>query len=154
MNSVHEKVHRVTEAASYHSRIRTGDSGKLSLQGKGTATMRKQKYLGLGAAAAVAIGLTAAIAPAASASTTGPGYLQLCSEGGFGSSIDFVDRGWSTLPVPNGECDSFDVGGDTNETVEVYDDNTNTSIGYTIYNGTTGETIVTTAGPSFYAYNN
>jgi hypothetical protein len=118
--------------------------------------MRKQKYLGLGAAAAVAIGLTAAIAPAASASTTGPGYLQVCSEGGFTTSVVFTDRDDATVgPVPNGDCYSYYVGGDTNETVQVFDDtDTEESLGYTIYNGTTGETIVTTAGPSFYAYNN
>jgi hypothetical protein len=112
-----------------------------------------KKFLWLGAGVVTAASVAGlAIVPAASADA---GALTLCSEGGYTSAVVFPDRGdYSTVGIPNGQCYTFDNwAGTTNEEADVYDRGTNQYIGSTIYNGSVGETIVTTAGPSFYAYN-
>jgi hypothetical protein len=97
-------------------------------------------------------GLATAVVPAVSASASS-GVLTLCSEGGYPSYAVFPGRGGlSTYVIPNGQCYSTYLGGTTNEEVDVYANNWQ-YIGSTIYNGSVGETIVTIAGPSFYAYN-
>jgi hypothetical protein len=138
--------------------------------------VQKWKTLGLSTAAATVAGLLMAFAPAAAnASTIAPaahtltivhtaahaspeqtglaGYLVLCSEGGYASYISFPNRGGLfSEGVPNGYCAFFPWAGN-NEQVNVYDYDNKQYIGSTIYNGSVGETIVTIAGPSFYAYN-
>jgi hypothetical protein len=118
-------------------------------------SMRKRATLGI-----AAVGLTLAVAgPAtvASANAAKPadtaGYFTLCSEGGYTSYAEWPDRGGlSTVLVDNGNCLTVYLGGDENEQVNVYEYNgSSIYIGSTIYNGLVGETIVTVAGPSFYA---
>jgi hypothetical protein len=111
---------------------------------------KKFLWLGAGVTAMAALAGLATV-PAASADT---GALTLCSQGGYGSYAQWPDRGdFSTFVIPNGQCYTSNVGGNTNEDIDIYDACTNQLIGSTIYNGSVGETIVTIAGPSFYAYN-
>lgn len=136
------------------------------------AMVQKWKTLGFGAGAATVAGLLMAFAPAAANASTitsvvartvahasleqtaQAGDFELCSEGGYDSYASFPDRGGlATYVVPNGSCYVTYLGGDTNEQVNIYEANNNHYIGSTIYNGSVGETIVTIAGPSFYAYN-
>jgi len=116
--------------------------------------MRKsKKLLAAGMAAAASLTAAAVIVPATSASAA-TGVFTLCSDGGYGSVAQFPDRGYlETVVIDPGRCTSLVLGGDTNEQVNVIDADTDQLIGSTIYNGSVGETIVTIAGPSFYAYN-
>jgi hypothetical protein len=115
--------------------------------------MRKwKKFVALGAGATAVAGIAAAIALPASASADTVGYITVCSNGGFDSYVSFPDRsGWVTSVIPSGWCDTTQAGGNSNEQIDVYDSDTGQLIGSTIYNGSVGETIVTIAGPSFYA---
>ena len=73
---------------------------------------------------------------------------------GYDSQVQFPDRGgWGTYIIPNGQCYTTNAGGNSNEGINVYDWSTSQNIGSTIYNGSSGETIVTIPGPSFYAFN-
>jgi hypothetical protein len=132
------------------------------MNGEGGKRMRKRQFLGSGLVIAV-VSLTAALIPtadawAASTARARPqdtaGYFTLCSDGGYGSTVFFPDRGdWTTGIVPAGSCYTYDLGGSINEEVDVYMQTSpsgGVGIGSTIYNGAVGETIVTIAGPSFY----
>jgi hypothetical protein len=72
---------------------------------------------------------------------------------GYASYVAFPSRGGLTTRIAgDGSCVSDYIGGSTNESVDVYV-SSGRYIGSTIFNGSAGETIVTTPGFSFYAYN-
>ena len=104
-----------------------------------------------GLALAASIGLAVSLGTAGAASADTAGNFELCSGGNYSSYAVFPDRGgWSTNVVPVGYCYVYGLGGSTNEDVDVYLYNgTSYYLGSTIYNGSVGETIVTTAS-SFY----
>jgi hypothetical protein len=125
----------------------------------GAATVAGLLMAFAASAAANASTITSTVAhPAAPASAEQAaafgGNLELCSFGEYASYASFPGRsGLSAFVIPNGTCYGTFLGGNTNEQVNVYDADNNQYIGSTIYNGSVGETIVTIAGPGFYAYN-
>jgi len=109
---------------------------------------------GLAVAASIGLAVSLTTAGAASAAVRpadSAGNFELCSGGNYSSYASFPGRGgWSTNVVPVGYCYVYNIGGNVNETVNVYLYNgTSYYLGSTIYNGLLGETIVTTA-TSFY----
>ncbi|CAO5155186.1 Streptomyces killer toxin-like beta/gamma crystallin domain-containing protein [Frankia sp. AiPs1] len=101
------------------------------------------------------LGLVAAVAgPASTASASTPGKLTVCSQGGYDSHVVFPGRGgWSTYLIQPGTCYTSTISGTINEQIDVYQyDGRDHYLGSTIYNGSVGLVVVTTSGPSYYAY--
>ena len=115
--------------------------------------MRTSLRRALVVTAAAGLALAAAPIVDASASAQAAGQITVCSNGGYASYAAFPGRGgWATYVASPGSCVTLNAGGNVNERVDVYT-GWGQYIASTIYNGTFGETIVTVAGPSFYAYN-
>jgi hypothetical protein len=110
-----------------------------------------------GAVGVVTLALAGVVAGPALSASASPGTFTLCSQGGYDSWVDIppvdFETGMATVIVPDGSCQTWPFdGGFENRKVDVYQAG-GQYIGSTIYNGSVGETIVTIAGPSFYAYN-
>ncbi|GLZ02341.1 hypothetical protein [Actinoplanes sp. NBRC 103695] len=96
----------------------------------------------------------AASAKPASTQGAGPGRLILCNTAGLdGAVAEFPGRGGlSTTIVPNNLCNTFTLGGNTNEQVDFYVNNGTRYVASTIYNGSVGLTAQTIPGPNLVAF--
>ncbi|GAB2932134.1 hypothetical protein GCM10027280_19810 [Micromonospora polyrhachis] len=106
--------------------------------------------LGAAALSLVSAGIGVAMTP--NAALAAAGQFTLCAHGGYSPTAVFPDRGGLSITPMVGTCTTANLGGNTNERVDIYVDGR--KIGSTIYNGApVGTTVVTIPGPSFYTYN-
>lgn len=87
----------------------------------------------------------AASANPVSAQGVGPGNLTLCNTAGHGGAVAKIPgRHYATRVVPNNLCNTFYLGGNTNEPIYFYVEDGNQLFAWTIYNGTSGMTATVT----------